>query len=170
MKGGSLLVQASPARWSRNPSVSVCQLVVVVGSCIQFQWIFFEDSTHLPISWWVIYEHICPLLAECSAGFFPKRAWPPCPTLPIHLISPSAIFFWGGGLFVCFPDEKVLKGKHFADVERGETNKQKNGRSTKRHQNQWVQKLFWAIDMCAASNGEYFEGDWSLKMEEYIIF
>ena len=35
-------------------------------------------------------------------------------------------------------DESVLKGKLFADVEEV---KQKNGRSTKRHQNRQVQKL-----------------------------
>ena len=43
-------------------------------------------------------------------------------------------------LFFLFPwIKKVLKGKGFANVEEV---KQKKGRSTKRHQNRQVQKLF----------------------------
>ena len=58
--------------------------------------------------------------------------------------------------------EKVLKGKHFADVEEV---KQKR-LSTKRLQNRQVQKLFWAMEniLYITSDGEYFEGDWSLNM------
>ena len=48
---------------------------------------------------------------------------------------------------------------------RGET---KNGRNTKRHQHWQVQKLFWAVEKSLyryiASNGEYFQGDWSLDI------
>ena len=56
--------------------------------------------------------------------------------------------------------KKVLEEKTFADVEEV---KQKQGRSTKRHQNQ-IQKLFLSggkkrVNRCIASNGEYFEGD-----------
>ena len=42
-------------------------------------------------------------------------------------------------LFVSLDKKKILKGKHFANVEEM---KQKNGRSTKGHQDQRVQKLF----------------------------
>ena len=65
-----------------------------------------------------------------------------------------------------FPQmKKILKGKCFADVE---DVRQKNGRSSKRHQNQQLLKLFSAVEKslnrCIASKGEYFEGDWSLNM------
>ena len=44
----------------------------------------------------------------------------------------------------------------------------KRWRGTNRHQNQWIQKMFWAVEKAYrqvyALNGEYFEGDWSLNM------
>ena len=73
-----------------------------------------------------------------------------------------------GKIFFLLPRMKsVLKGKCFADMEEV---KQKNDRSTKWHQNRWVQKLFWAVGKSMligrgiAANGEYFERDWSLNM------
>ena len=82
------------------------------------------------MSWWVIYEHTCPYCAECSA-VFDEKSHDPC--------APPSIFNWSYPKWVFFvsPDEKVLKGKSFAHV-RGET---KNSRSTKRHQNQGIEKL-----------------------------
>ena len=70
--------------------------------------------------------------------------------------TPSDVFFF------LFPwMKKFLKVEHFSDVEEV---KQKNGRSTKRHQNRQVQKLSWAVekslDRCITSNGE------SLKVTE----
>ena len=59
--------------------------------------------------------------------------------------SPS-LFTWSHlkWLFFFVPQmKKVLKGKHFANAEEV---KQKKGRSTKRHPNWWVQKLFWAVE------------------------
>ena len=99
---------------------------------------FFEDSTHLPLSWWVIYECSCHTMLRVQQsltkyGMTPKMALPP----PIHLISP-----WATGFFFVFPMKKVLKGT-FADVEEV---KPKNDRSTKRYQNQHVHKLFWAVE------------------------
>ena len=78
-------------------------------------------SVRLPVSWWVIYKCTCPHSTECSAVF----------DLPVYLVSPRVTFFVSG-------DEKVLKGKRFADVKEV---KQKNGRSTKRYPNWLVQKL-----------------------------
>ena len=97
----------------------------------------------------------------------PKRAWPLCPSLPIHPILPQAFC-----LFVCLicfvsPDEKSPQRATFCWCGRGET---KNGRSTKRHQNRRVQKLFWAVekslDRCSTSDGKYFEGDKSLNVQK----
>ena len=60
---------------------------------------------------WVIYEHTCSQLIEYSAVFDKKKmARSLHPNLPIHPISPQ-------GTFLVSPDEKVLKGKYFADVE-----------------------------------------------------
>ena len=109
-------------------------------------------SRSLPVSWWVIFF------------FEQKTAWPQCPTLPIYQLSPWVTFF-------VFLDEKSPQRETFCRCGIGDT---KNGRSTKKHQNRWVQKLFWAMEKslggCIASNGEYFEGDWSLNMLEYIQF
>ena len=44
------------------------------------------------------------------SSFWPETAWPPRPTLRIHPISLQATCF-------CSPDEKVLKGKHVANME-----------------------------------------------------
>ena len=134
--------------------------VVVVRGCVQLQWIFFEDSTPLPISWWVIYECTCPHRTEYSAVFGPKRH---------DSYAPPSLFTQSSSdrLFVClFPQMKQsLKGKHVADVEEV---KQKNGKSTKRHQNRQVQRLFWVVgkrlDLCIVLNGEYPEGGWRLNI------
>ena len=61
--------------------------------------------------------------------------------------------------------KKSPQGEMFSRCGREET---KNGRSTKRHQHRRVQNRFgpWkkCLDRCIASNGEYFEGDWSLNI------
>ena len=57
--------------------------------------------------------------------------------------------------------KKVLKGKRFADVEEG----RKNGRSTKRHQNQRIQKLFRAVGK-TVSIGVLHQMESTLKVTE----
>ena len=102
--------------------------------CIQLQWNFLEDYfnvfahfmmgdlwAHLPTPYWVF------------SRFWPKMAWPPCSTLPIHQISPRGTFF-----VVALSDEKSPKRETFCCCGKGET---KNGRNTKRLQNQQIQKL-----------------------------
>ena len=66
--------------------------------------------------------------------------------------------------FSVSPDEKALKGKHFAMEE---VKQKKNGRSPegikiefKNCFEQWKKHLFRYI----VSNGEYFEGEWNLNM------
>ena len=78
-------------------------------------------------------------------------------TVPRPTYSPSlprATFF-----FVS-PDEKVLKGKHFANVEevKQRTAEALKGITIEEVKNcfeQWKKCLKW----CISSNGEYFEGD-----------
>ena len=132
-RGGPLVVQASPARWVFwKPICSSAPAGVVVRGCAWLQWIFFlkARSTCLPISWWVIYESPAHI-ALSAQGFWPKTAWPLCPTLPIYLISSPGTFF-------CFPNEKSPQRERFCWCGRGET---KDARSTKRHQYWQVQTV-----------------------------
>ena len=127
--------------------------------------IFFWLSVSLPISWWVIYKRSCSHYAECSAGFllllfssfWTKQNDPPtCPTLPIHLILLRVTLFG-------FLRWKTSKG-NVLPCGKSET---KNGKSTegikidkfKNHFEQWKKSL----NRCITSNGEYFEGAWSLN-------
>ena len=86
--------------WSRNPSVSVCQLVLLWEAVFGFSEFFFEGSMRLPISWRVIYE---------LTRSYPLSVWqfltktcmtPQCSPLSTYLISPQATFF-------CFPGWKM---------------------------------------------------------------
>ena len=116
---------------------------------VQLQWICFEDSfstfahfimgdlwTHLPTPHWVF------------SSFWPKTACPPCPTLPIHLISPQTTFF----LFC--QDKIILKRKCFADVEEV---KQKLAEALKGIKINEFKNCFeqWkkGLNRCIASNG-----------------
>ena len=158
MQGRPLVVQVSPlAECSRSPSVSGYQLALLSEAALGFSEFF-----------WRLFQCLCPFHdgwlpsapahAALSAQQFLTTitACPPCPSLPIHPIIPR--------LF-CFHRWKVLKRKCFCRCGRRET---KNGRSINRHQNRWAHRLFGAVekrlDRCIASNGEYFEGDWSLNM------
>ena len=82
--------------------------------CVRLQWIFFfEDSFNTSAHFMMSDLQVHPLIPHwVFSSFWPKMAWPLCPTLPIHLISPQTTFF------CLFAQRKnVLKGKHFADVE-----------------------------------------------------
>ena len=106
----------------------------------------------------MIYEHTFLHQAECSA-VFDQNGMTLCPTLPIHLIlCPQQLFF--------FPwIKKVLKGKHFADAvevkqKMAEAPKDFKIDKFKTRSERWKNHLV----RCTASNGEYFEGNWSLNM------
>ena len=63
--------------------------------------------------------------------------------------------------------KKVLKRKHFASVEEwnkktAEALKGIKIDEFKNHSEKWKK----CLNRCIASNGEYFEGDWGLNMEE----
>ena len=62
--------------------------------------------------------------------------------------------------------KKVLKGKCFADVEevKPKTTEVLKGIKIDKFKNFWAMKK--RLYRWIASNGEYFEGDWSLNMEE----
>ena len=106
---------------------------------------------------WRLFQRTCPFhdgrftsapahTALSAQQFVTKNVRPLCPTLPIHLISPWAIYR--------FPDEKSLQGETFCWCGRGK--KKKKSRSTKRHQNWRVQKLFWAVEI-GVLHQTYFE-------------
>ena len=138
-----------------------------------FFWRIF--STCLPTSGWVINKCTCPHHAECGVDFDQNGIT----SMPYPPYSPNLIL--RDFLFVClFPwMKKVLKGKHIANMEevkpKKTKNKQKkkqtqktNGRITKRQKIEKFKSSFeqWKKhhDKCIASNGEYFEGEWSLNM------
>ena len=100
--------------------------------------------------------------------FWPKMAWPAGPTFPIYPSSPQ----WFLSLFPWM--KKVLRGKHFANVEEEKkTNKQMaelKGIKIDEFINCFEQ---WAkcLDRCIASSEDHFEGDWSLNCKnKYTIF
>ena len=123
--------------------------------CIQLQWNSFEDSTCLPISWWAIYERTCLHHTGCSAIFDQKRH---------DLHPPPTLFTWcyPEWLFFVSLDENRLERVTVGRCGRAET---KNSRSTKRHQNWRVQKLFWAAGEKVLIGASHQE-DSTLKVTE----
>ena len=122
---------------------------------------------------WRLFQCVYPFIMgglqapACTAlsvqQFLTKNGMTPCPTLPFQLILPEWLFF-------CFPGGKnSSKGNVLlmrSQCGRGET---KNSKSIKRHQKSMSSKTVLSsgkkhLDRCIASNGEYFEGDWSLNM------
>ena len=96
---------------SRNLSVWVYRLVVLWEAAFSFSEFFLKTlSRCLPMSSWVIYKCTYPHFTECSA--FLDQKWHDL-SAPPSLLTPSCPKW----LFFVSPDEKVLKGKRFADVE-----------------------------------------------------
>ena len=133
---------------SRNPSVSVYQLALLWEAAFSFSEFFLKTpSMCFRTSWWVSYVHTCPHLSECSAVFDQKR-------YDSH--APPSLFSWSHPkqLFLVFPRwKKSSKANVFPMWKRWN----KHGRSTKRHQNWWVQTVeemeqpknlyAWPVDM-----------------------
>ena len=109
---------------------------LVVRGLVQLQWIFYEDSFNASAHFTTgnLSECTCPYHAECWAVFDQKWHDPSAP--PSLVTSPEQ-------LSSVSPDEKGPQTEVFCRCERGET---KNGRSTKRHQNQRAHKLVWAVE------------------------
>ena len=146
---------------SRNPCVSVYQLALLWEAAFSFSDFFFEDSlkefvhlmmcdlwSHLPTPCWVF------------SSFWPKNARTLVPHPPYSPnLTPIDYFCCG------FPEWKVLTGKRFASVEGV---KQKTAEALKGIKIDEFKNCFehWkkGLDSHTASNGEYFEGDWSLNI------
>ena len=104
-------LEYSPAplhKCSRNPPLSVYQLVVLWEAAFDSREFFFKIlSTHLPISRWVIYEHTC--LHWLSVSSFDQK-WHDPYAPPVTWSLPEWLFFVS-------LMKNLLKGKCFADVE-----------------------------------------------------
>ena len=137
LEGKPLIAQASPARWVFwEPICISVPAGVVVRGCMRLKGIFLEDSFNMfALIMLGDLQAYLPTLCWVFSSSWPKMAWPLCLTFPIHLISPKQHFFVS-------PDEKSPQRETLCQCGRSKT---KNGRSTKRHQNWWVQKLFWAV-------------------------
>ena len=141
LEGRPHIIQASPSQ------VSV--LETHLYECTSWCCCERLRSTSVIFFFWRLFQHVCPFhhgwFASAPAHttlsvlkFLTKNSMasiphPPSSPRVTSVYSPSTT-----------PrHEKVLKWKHFAHVEEV---KQKNGKNTKRHQNQWVQKQFWAME------------------------
>ena len=127
---------------SRNPCVSVNRLTLLWEAAFSFSELGFwrlsvfahfmvgDLRAHLPTSHWVLIS----FLTKNSITPMPHPSYSPDLTLRNFFLFP-----WM---------KKVLERETFCHVEKvKQTNR--NSRSTKRHQNQWVQKLFWVVEkMC----------------------
>ena len=151
LKSGPLVIQASPTRcvFQEPICISVPSGGVVRGY-IQLQCFFFLKtlSTHLPISWWVVYEHTSPHSSWVFSSLGPKPVWSPVPHPPYSpCLTPSDVF-------VCFPGWKNSSKEIFANVEKvekmAEALKHFKIDEFKNCSEQWKK----CLDKCIASNEE----------------
>ena len=106
----------------------------------------YRESLNLALVNFLKTQRVCPShkiwfmseLCWVFGSFWPKTALPLCPTLPIHSFWLQETFF-----LLLFPRRKSPQRGMFCQRGRGKT---KNGRNTKRHQNWWIQKLFWTVE------------------------
>ena len=101
---------------------------------------FFEDFQHVHPFHDGWFMSASAHTSSVFSSFWPKTAWPlwPRPHPSHHSLDLTQATFF------CFPKwKKSSKGNVWPMWKRW---KQKKGRSTKRHQNRWVQKLFWAVE------------------------
>ena len=107
LEGGFLVAQAFPTRWVFKEPVCISMPAgIVVRGCIRLQWRFFEDSFNMFAHFMMgdLQVHL-PTLCWLFSSFWPKAAWPPCPTLSIHSILPQWLF-----LLVSLDEEKSSNG------------------------------------------------------------
>ena len=149
------VVQASPTRWVfQEPICISVSCKRLPSASASFFWRAFQCICPFHDGWFTSTPaHIVLGVQQ----FWPKMTWPQCPVLPLHTILPWATSFVSLG-------EKSPQKEPFCWCGRGET----KNRSTRTHQNWWVQNLFWAVEnslnRCIASKGEYCESDWSLNI------
>ena len=162
LEGGPLIVQASLlGGCSRNPSVSMYQLSLLWESVFSFSEFFFEDFCNA-FAYFTMgdLEHTSPYHWVFSSVWTKMHVLCAQPFLSTQ--SCRSAFFWSPS---SPPLKKVIKGKCFADLEEM---KQKMAEALKSIKIGEFKNCFeqWkkCFNMCIASNGEYFEGDWSLHM------
>ena len=136
LKGKRLGVQVSPTRWVLwEPTCITVPAGGVVRGCVRFGELFVclvfwkTLSMCLPISWWVIYQCTCPHCTDCSAIFDQKYHDPHIPPSLFTGSHPRWLLFG-------YPGWKKFSKGNTLPWRRDE---RKNGRITKRDQNQWVQ-------------------------------
>ena len=88
-----------------------------------------------------------------------KNSMTPIPHSPYSLHLAQSNFCW-------FPRmKKDFKGKCFANVEEVRQKTAEAAESIKIDEfKNWFEQWKKRLDRCIASDGEYFEGDWSLNM------
>ena len=118
---------------SRNPSVAVHQLALLWEATCSFNAYFWRLICPFHDGWFMSVPAHTVLSVQ---QFLTKNGMTLVPYPPY---SPDLVL---SDFFFVFPDGKSPQGVMFCWCGRDET---KTGRSTKRQQNWWVQKLFWAV-------------------------
>ena len=106
---------------SRNPSVSVYQLMVLWEATIGFSEFYFEDSFNAFVHFMIsdLRVHL-PTLRWVFSSFWPKTAWPCAPPFLLIRSHPKWLFF-------CFPRwKKSLKGNILPMWKRWNKKRQKH--------------------------------------------
>ena len=164
LEGGPLIVQASSARWVfYKPSCISVPAGLVVRGCVWLQWIFLRTQCICPFHEWFMNTSVHTALSVQQ--FLTKNGMTPVPHPPYSpslTLSKYFLFLWM---------EKVLKGKLCADVEglKQKTAEALQGIKINEFKNCFEQRIKY-LDRCTASNGEYFEGEWSLKIKNKYTF
>ena len=105
--GGWSLYRLPPTRWVfLEPICISVPAGIVVRGCVWLYWIFFEDSTALSFHDGWFTSTLAHTTLSVQQFLTKKTAWPPAPPTLFTLID---IFRRRM--------KKILKGKHFADVE-----------------------------------------------------
>ena len=112
-RAGPLHYRLAPlGKCSRNPSVSVYQVAIVVRGSVWLQWIFLEDFFNAFAHFMMgdVWAHLTTLHWVFSV-FDQKQHGPYAPPSLFTQLCPKWLFF-------LFPQiQKVVKGKCFVDVE-----------------------------------------------------
>ena len=141
---------------SRNPSVSMDQLGLLWEAVFSFSALFLKTQCIYAHDGWFTSASVHTLLS--GQQFLTKTAWPPCPTLPTHLVLLLVTFC----LFVSL-DGKSSQRETFCWCRETKTAEALKGIRINEYKNCSEQRRK-RLDRGVASNGQYFEGDWSLNI------
>ena len=162
LESGPLVVQASPPSWEFYEPMYISVLAgIIVRGCVRPQWTLFLKTQHIcPFYGWFISAHT---YTELSVQQFLTKKWHD-PHAPASLFARSHL----EQLFFCFPWWRTPQRETFCRCGRGETRKTAEalkGTKIDKFKNcfeQWKK----CLNSCTASNEEYFEGDWSLNIQQ----